>query len=59
MIIRLETSRTFVASSITHPLHEVDDLLLGGVAGQELVDVRHQVDANGACKGIAILHIAQ
>ena len=39
--------------------NKLDDLVLGGVAGQELVDVRHQVDANGACKGIAILHIAQ
>ena len=39
--------------------NKLDDLVLGGVAGQELVNVRHQVDANGACKGIAILHIAQ
>merc|ERR1719450_862150 len=28
-------------------------LLLGGVAGQELVNVRHQVDADGACKGVS------
>ena len=33
---------------ITHPLHEVDDLLLGGVAGEEVVDVLDDVHADVA-----------
>ena len=35
-----------------HLLHELHDLLLGGVAGEELVDVRHHVDADGARQGV-------
>ena len=35
--------------------NKLDNLLLGGVAGQELVNVRHQVDADGASKGVANL----
>ena len=35
-----------------HLLHEFHDLLLGGVAGEELVDVRHYIDADGARQGV-------
>ena len=36
-------------------LHELDNLVLSGVARQELVDVSHEVDADGASQGILIL----
>ena len=36
-------------------LYELDNLVLGGVARQELVDVGHKVDADGASQGILIL----
>merc|ERR1711944_303623 len=35
--------------------NKLDNLLLGGVAGQELVNVGHQVDADGASKGVFTL----
>lgn len=35
--------------------HKLDNLVLGGVAGQELVDVGHQVDADCASKRVATL----
>ena len=39
---------SFEALSITYPLHEVNDLLLAGVAGQEVVDVLDDVHADVA-----------
>ena len=36
-------------------LNKLDNLVLGGVAGEELINVRHQVDADGASKGVATL----
>ena len=36
-------------------LYELDNLVLGGVARQELVDVGHKVDADGASQRILIL----
>ena len=36
-------------------LYELDNLVLGGVARQELVDVSHKVDADGASQRILIL----
>ena len=35
--------------------HKLYNLVLGGVAGQELIDVSHQVDADGASKSVATL----
>ena len=35
--------------------NKLNNLVLSGVAGQELVDVRHQVDADRASKSIAVL----
>ena len=36
-------------------LNKLDNLVLGGVTGEELVDVRHQVDADCASKSVATL----
>ena len=38
-------------------LNKLNDLVLSGVAGQELIDVSHQVDADGAGKCIATLQV--
>ena len=35
--------------------NELDNLVLGGVAGEELVDVGHQVDADRASKSVVTL----
>ena len=36
-------------------LYELDNLVLGGGARQEFVDISHKVDADGASQGILIL----
>ena len=43
------------SQGVAELLEELHNLILGGVAGEELVNVRHQVDADGASKGIATL----